>query len=174
MLHSSLRNFNEIEEQIGYKFRDSNLLLQALTHSSYANENGSTSNERLEFLGDTVLGLVITEYLFRVRPELNESEMSKIRSYLVSKKFLALLSRRLLLGRFLLLGKGERVSGGEDKDSILADAMEALIGAIYLDGGIEPARDFILAVTSEIFPLEPSLQQVAQDCRQLLQSRQSL
>lgn len=169
-----LESFHEIEEQIGYRFKNPHLLLQALTHSSYANENGSTSNERLEFLGDIVLGFVISDYLYSLKPELNEAEMSKIRSYLISKRFLALLSRRLFLGKFLLLGKGERLSGGDNKDSILADAMEALIGAIYLDGGIEPAKDFIIGVTAEIFASEPFLQQEEQDYSLSLQSRQSL
>ncbi|GAB6183929.1 ribonuclease III [Thermodesulfovibrio hydrogeniphilus] len=170
----SLESSQEIENIIGYRFKNPELLHQALTHSSYANENLTPSNERLEFLGDVVLGFVISDYLFSLKPELNEAEMSIIRSYLVSKKCLALISKRLLLGRFLLLGKGERLSGGENKDSILADAMEAIIGAIYLDGGISAVKEFILEIISDTLPLKPSPPQEAQDFLLSLQSMQSL
>ncbi len=146
----SLENFLEFENTIGYKFKKPYLLIQALTHRSYANEKFSISNERLEFLGDIVLGFIISDYLYNLQPELNEAEMSKIRAFLVSKRFLAFLSRKLFIGKFILLGKGERNSGGENKDSILADALEALIGAIYLDGGLCAVKDFLLRIISEI------------------------
>ncbi|MCX7988131.1 MAG: ribonuclease III [Thermodesulfovibrio sp.] len=167
------KNFQEVENTIGYRFTNPFLLFQALTHSSYANEKYLASNERLEFLGDIVLGFVISEYLYSLKPELNEAEMSKIRAYLISKKFLSLIGRKILIGRFLLLGKGERLSGGENKDSIIADAVEALIGAIYLDGGITPVKKFLLGIISEISASEPFLQLEEQDFLQNLQSRQS-
>lgn len=169
-----LENFQEVENIIGYRFSNPYLLLQALTHSSYANENYLTSNERLEFLGDIVLGFVISDYLYNIKPELNEAEMSKTRAFLISKKFLSLLSREISLGKFILLGKGERLNGGENKESILADAMEALIGAIYLDGGISPAKNFLLRIISEISASELFLQQEEQGFLQNLQSTQSL
>lgn len=174
MLPLFSENFQEVENIIGYKFSKPYLLIQALTHSSYANENYLTSNERLEFLGDIVLGFVISDYLYNVKPELNEAEMSKIRAFLISKKFLSILSRKIFLGKFILLGKGERLSGGENKESILADAMEALIGAIYLDGGITNAKNFLLRIISEIFVAELFLQQEEPDFLQSLQSIQSL
>lgn len=169
-----LENFQEIENTLGYRFKNPFLLYQALTHSSYANENYLASNERLEFLGDIVLGFVISDFLFNLKPELSEADMSSIRANLVSKKFLAFLSRKLSIGKFLLLGKGERMSGGEEKDSILADTMEAIIGAIYLDGGISSAKKFLLSIISETFSLMPFLQQEGQDSLQNLQSMQSL
>ncbi len=174
MHHLYLENLQEIEQLVGYKFNNPHLLFEAFTHSSYANENFLTSNERLEFLGDIVLGFIVSDYLFSLKPELNEADMSKIRAYLISKKFLCLMSKKLLLGRFLLLGKGERLSGGDSKDSILADAMEALIGAIYLDGGIAPVKDFILRIIAEIFASMPFPQQEEQDFLLNLQNRQSL
>lgn len=167
-------NFQEIENTIGYRFNNPFLLFQALTHSSYANENYLSSNERLEFLGDIVLGFIISDYLYSLKPELNEAEMSKIRAYFISKKFLSFMSRKLSIGKFIFLGKGERLSGGEDKDSILADAMEAIIGAIYLDGGISSVKNFLLSIISEIFASELFQQQEGQDFLQSLQNMQSL
>ncbi len=174
MLPLYSENFQEVENIIGYKFSKPYLLTQALTHSSYANENYLISNERFEFLGDIVLGFVISDYLYNIKPELNEAEMSKIRAFLISKKFLSILSRKIFLGKFILLGKGERLSGGENKESILADALEALIGAIYLDGGITHAKNFLLRVISEISVSELFPQQEEPDFLQSLQSIQSL
>lgn len=174
MLPLFSENFQEVENIIGYKFSKPYLLIQALTHSSYANEYYLTSNERLEFLGDIVLGFVISDYLYNIKPELNEAEMSKIRAFLISKKFLSILSRKIFLGKFILLGKGERLSGGENKESILADALEALIGAIYLDGGITQAKNFLLKIISEISVSELFQQQEEPDFLQSLQSIQSL
>jgi ribonuclease-3 len=149
MHHLYLENLQEIESLIGYKFKNPLLLSQALTHSSYANENAVSSNERMEFLGDVVIGFVVSDYLYSISPELDEAEMSQIRAELVNKKSLSFFSRSIELGRFLFLGKGEKLNGGQDKDSILADAIEALTGAIYLDGGLEPAKKFLMRYISE-------------------------
>jgi ribonuclease-3 len=136
----------KLEQTIGYSFSDKNLLLAALTHSSYANEHKrkkKINNERLEFLGDAVLELTISHYLFHQYPEQNEGKLTKLRSSLVCEYTLALCARDISLGHYLLLSKGEDMTGGRDRDSILSDAFEAVIGAIYLDGGIEEAREFI-------------------------------
>lgn len=136
----------KLEQTIGYSFLDKNLLLLALTHSSYANEHKrkkKTNNERLEFLGDAVLELTISDYLFHQYPEQNEGKLTKLRSSLVCEYTLALCARDLSLGNYLLLSKGEDITGGRERDSILSDAFEAVIGAIYLDGGIEEAKEFI-------------------------------
>ncbi len=124
---------------------DRDLLRRAVTHRSYAYENGGLpTNERLEFLGDSVLGLVVTEALFRRHPDLPEGQLAKLRAAVVNSKALADVARRLDVGRFLLLGRGEELSGGRDKSSILADALEALIGAVYVDRGIEEAAGLVL------------------------------
>lgn len=123
------------------------MLEHALTHRSWCAENdGFDSNERLEFLGDAVLGMVVTDHLFATHPELAEGELAKIRASVVSSAALAEVARLLGLGSFLLLGKGETSSGGADKPSILADSMEAVLGAVYLDGGMGPARRLVLSV----------------------------
>jgi ribonuclease-3 len=144
MHHLYLENLQEIEGLIGYKFKNPLLLSQALTHSSYAHENSVPSNERLEFLGDIIIGFVVSDYLFSLYPELNEAEMSQKRAELVNKKSLASFSKKLKLGRFLFLGKGEKLNGGQEKESILEDTIEALTAAIYLDGGIEPVKNFLI------------------------------
>src|SRR3954462_8917406 len=118
---------------------------RAVTHRSFAYENGGIpTNERLEFLGDSVLGLVVTEELFRRHPDLPEGQLAKLRAAVVNARALAEVARELDVGRFLRLGRGEEASGGRDKSSILADAVEALIGAYYLDRGVEPARELVL------------------------------
>ena len=137
----------ELQNRIGYAFRDEKLMENALTHSSYANERGKSrafSNERLEFLGDSVLGFVTAEYLFEKYPSRPEGEMTRIRAELVCEQSLAATAEVLELGSVLLLGKGEEQNGGRTRKSILADAVEALLAAIYLDGGIVPARAFVL------------------------------
>ncbi|MCR9277470.1 MAG: ribonuclease III [Pseudomonadaceae bacterium] len=128
-----------LERALGYRFSDSDLLRQALTHKSH----GSHNNERLEFLGDAVLGFVVADLLYRRRPELPENDMTVVRASLVRKDALASVARRLGLGQFLRLGSGEHRSGGFDRSSILADALEAVIGAVHLDGGIEKAAALI-------------------------------
>ena len=135
-----------LEERIGYIFRDEDLLKQALTHSSFTNEqkiNKAKNYERLEFLGDAVLELVSSEFLFREHPEVPEGELTKQRASMVCEPSLAFCARDLELGEYIRLGKGEESTGGRNRDSITSDAMEALIGAIYLDGGIKPAKEFI-------------------------------
>lgn len=136
----------KFNEKTGYKFNDESLLQNALTHSSYINESKKQklhSNERLEFLGDSVLELVISEYLYKNNPDLSEGELTKLRASIVCEPSIANAAREIGLGRELFMGRGES-SVGRDKDSILCDAYEALIGAVYLDGGYDAARDFII------------------------------
>ena len=141
------RNLESLEKKTGYQFHDKNLLRHAMTHSSYINEKHLRKvdcNERLEFLGDAVLELVSSEYLFFGNPEMPEGQMTKQRASMVCEKALAFCARELELGEYLLLGKGEDATGGRKRDSITSDAMEALIGAIYLDGGFANAKEFVL------------------------------
>lgn len=135
-----------LEENLGYHFRDIGLLEHALTHSSYANEHrsaGVTSNERLEFLGDSVLGMVVAEYLFQTHTSMPEGELTRTRAALVCEDSLYEVACSLGLGRCLRLGKGEAAGGGRERPSILADATEATLAAVYLDGGIEAVRPII-------------------------------
>lgn len=137
----------KLEARLGYTFRDRKLLENALMHSSYANERraaGFTSNERLEFLGDSVLGMVTAEKLYKLFPDLPEGRLSRMRAELVCEQSLHAVALELELGSYLLLGKGEEHTGGRERPSILADAVEAIIAAMYLDGGLEVARTFIL------------------------------
>ncbi len=141
------KKLNELQQNIGYQFKQEALLRQALTHSSYAHEKNLKElmdNERLEFLGDAVLEVVSSEFLFKNHPEMNEGQMTKLRASLVCEQSLAACARGLDLGNFLLLGNGEDLTGGRERDSILSDAWEALIGAMYLDGGFTSAKEFIL------------------------------
>lgn len=135
-----------LEHNLGYSFKNKSLLTNALTHSSYANEkrNGVHSNERLEFLGDSVLSVIVADYLYKEFENLPEGELTKLRASLVCEKALCQFSRELSLGEFLLLGKGEEKGGGRERDSILADAFEAVLAAIYLDGGMEIARKHVM------------------------------
>ena len=128
----------------GYNFKNKELLKIALTHSSYANENHCTCNERFEFLGDSVLSIIISDYLFRHMPGVNEGELSKIRAALVCEQSLAEMSRMLDIGKNLLLGKGEEAMGGRTRASILSDAFEAVLAAIYLDSGLEEAEKWVI------------------------------
>jgi len=130
---------------------DADLVDRAVTHRSFAYENGGLpTNERLEFLGDSVLGLVVTEELFRRHPELPEGQLAKLRAAVVNSRALAEVARALEVGQYLRLGRGEEASGGRDKSSILADAVEALIGAVYIDRGTEPARELVLRLFGEL------------------------
>ena len=135
-----------LEERLGYKFKNINLLKNSLTHSSYANEvrGGFSSNERLEFLGDSVLSVIVSDYIYKHYPNMPEGELTKLRASLVCEKSLCTFSRELHLGEFLMLGKGEEKGGGRERDSILADAFEAVLAAMYLDGGMEVARQHVL------------------------------
>ena len=137
---------HELEKIIGYSFKNRSLLSHALTHSSYANEkhwDKTRCNERLEFLGDAVLELVSSNFLFRNYPTMPEGEMTKLRASLVCEPTLAFCAEAISLGNYLLLGKGEDLTGGRKRPSVVSDAMEAVIGAIYLDGGLANAKEFI-------------------------------
>lgn len=139
-------SMQELEERIGYCFKNKALLKQALTHSSFTNEQKINKNddyERLEFLGDAVLELTSSDFLFREYPKMSEGELTKKRASMVCEPSLAFCARDLELGKFMLLGKGEEATGGRNRDSITSDAMEALIGAVYLDSGMEQAKEFI-------------------------------
>jgi ribonuclease-3 len=139
-----------LEAALGHRFNDPSILAEALTHSSYAAEHpGTGHNERFEFLGDAVLQLAVTEFLFGTFPGLPEGQMAKIRAASVSGRELTAVARSLGLGLYLRLGRGEEASGGRDKDSILADAMEAVIAAVHVDAGYPAARRLILAVWEE-------------------------
>ncbi len=136
----------ELEKAMKYTFNDRKLIIRALSHSSFVNEKHlpkSECNERLEFLGDAVLELVSSEYLFKNNPSMQEGELTKLRSGAVCEQALAASARELKLSDYLLLGRGEEITGGKERDSILSDALEAVIGAIYLDGGLTNAKEFI-------------------------------
>ena len=141
-----MTKLEELQNKIGYKFTDENLLRQAVTHSSFANEKHlkkHSDNERLEFLGDAVLEIVSSEFLYKSYPKKSEGDLTKFRASLVCEPTLALCTREIDLGKYLYLGKGEDLNGGRMRNSILSDALEAVIGAIYLDGGFENAKKFI-------------------------------
>lgn len=137
-----------LEKKLGYRFQNRELLSEALNHSSYANEHkgGLGSNERLEFLGDSVLGFVSAEYLFRLHADLPEGDLTRMRAALVCEQSLYEVAKTLDLGGYLKLGRGEEAGGGRKRQSILADAVEAVFAAVYLDGGIEKARELIVRV----------------------------
>ena len=138
----------KLEKKIGYRFRNHELLKTALTHSSYANEardRHTQSNERLEFLGDSVLGMVTSDYIFKLYPDIPEGELTKLRASVVCEQALHEVAVSLGLSEFLLLGRGEEAGGGRERSSILADAVEAVIGAIYMDGGFAAAQPFVLS-----------------------------
>ena len=140
-----------LQEHLGYDFIDPDLLRWSLTHRSHTSELGEGDhNERLEFLGDAVLQLVVTDYLFRNFPLLSEGQMAKVRASCVSRPALARVARAVELGSALSLGRGEALTGGDEKESILADAMEAVLAAVYLDGGLEVARRVVLAHWEEL------------------------
>lgn len=141
-----------IEQRLGYRFGDRMLALTAMAHKSYVNEAPQTvpgDNERLEFLGDAVLDLVVSQQLFAWEPPLAEGEMTRVRAEVVSEKSLAAIARRLGLGELLLLGRGEELTGGRDKESLLADALEALIGAVFCDRGFAESARVVLALLGE-------------------------
>ncbi len=150
----------ELQKQLDYRFRKPDLLLEAITHKSYLNELKSSAsggsggetgkdNERLEFLGDAVLDLAVSEHLAAIYPISSEGELSKMKARIVSERALAKVGRRLSLGQYLLLGKGEELTRGREKPSLLADALEAIIAAIYFDGGFIAAKGFILTTFNE-------------------------
>lgn len=135
-----------LQVTIGYRFRDPHLLREALTHKSFSNEQARRDiphNERLEFLGDAVLDLVVSDLIFRSYPSLPEGELTRIRAEIVSERGLAEIARRIGIGGGLLLGRGEERSGGREKDSLIADALEAVLGAVFRDGGLEPVSEIV-------------------------------
>lgn len=135
----------ELERVIGYCFRDTLVLKEALTHKSYAGEHRAVlNNERLEFLGDSIIGAIVADYIYCQCPHSEEGVLSKIKSNLVSRHNLYLWAKKLDLGRFMRLGHGELATGGRQRDSLLSNAMEALVGAVYLDGGYEAAKQVVL------------------------------
>lgn len=143
-----------LEEKLGYEFKDKSLLMTALTHSSYANENRKRNikdNERLEFLGDSILGVTVASYLYKNRPDLPEGRMTRLRAELVCEQSLARVAEKLELGKYMHLGKGEEQGGGRKRPSITADAVEAVIAALYLDGGYNRAGSFISRYILEPF-----------------------
>jgi len=175
MRASSSKNLADLEGSLGYKFKKKSLLKEAITHKSYAHEKQKgilSFNERMEFLGDSVLELIISEYLFTSYPEYTEADLSRIKAYTVQEPTLAEIAKSIDIGKHLLLGKGEEMTGGRDKSSLLADAFEALLAAIYLDGGYKKARDFVyrhlihktdeLSTKKFIFDFKTKLQEVAQ------------
>lgn len=142
-----------LEDVLKYTYNDKNHLVLALTHSSYANENKNerlSSNERLEFLGDAVLNIAISDYIYINHTSLSEGEMTKARASIVCEASLANCANMLKLGKYLILGRGEELTGGRTRMSILSDAFEAVIGSIYLDGGMEKARKFVLSIMKDI------------------------
>ncbi len=144
---------NPLEERLGYKFRNGLLLAEALTHPSISLErkNYPFDNQRLEFLGDAVIQLVVTEQLYRLYPDFSEGKMTKLRTRIVSRAALKTRAQELDLGRYLMMGRGEEASGGRERASTLADAFESVVGAIYLDGGFDAARNFVLRATADDF-----------------------
>ena len=142
-----MRTADELEQALGYKFNSSDLLDKALTHSSHAHEQNmgpGGDNERLEFLGDSILGFLISDFLYQARPNLNEGQLSKLKGFLVSSANLVKYAEQIQLGDYLHLGKGEEKTGGRRKQALQVDAFEAVIAAIYLDGGLEAVQEFVL------------------------------
>ncbi len=147
LIKMNCENFETFESKIEYHFKNPSLLKNALTHSSFSHEKQMkkfSDNEKLEFLGDAVLELVSSEFLFHEYPTLSEGNLSKLRASLVCEPTLAYCAREIDLEKYILLGKGEDLTGGRERDSIISDALEAVIGAMFLDGGIETAKSFIL------------------------------
>lgn len=170
---------SQVYARLNYEFKDISLISTALTHSSFANEAKVKVpfNERLEFLGDSVLGLTISDYLYRTYPELPEGVLTKLRAGVVSEVSLAQIARALDLGKFIRLGKGEENTGGSDRTSILADAMESVIGAMYLDDGLDTAKAFVLRLlipSINILAAGKGHKDYKTDLQELLQSKSAL
>ena len=158
-----MNDLDSLQHDLGYTFKDVQLLIQAVTHSSHANERnaGVRDNEQLEFLGDAVLGFLVSDFLYRARPRLTEGQLSKLKGFFVSSANLVKYAERIRLGDYLQLGKGEEKTGGRTKQALLVDALEAVLGAIYLDGGVEEARRVMLPF------FEPQIEDVGDAERQL-------
>lgn len=164
------QQLEKFEKIIGYKFKDKKLLITALTHSSYKNENHHIEehNERLEFLGDSVIELCVSEELLKRFQDAREGELTSTRAYLVNESSLATLARKIKLNQFILLGKGEEAQGGRERDANLCDALEALVGAIFLDGGYLKAKKFVLFLFKEMWPSK-CIEKVKKDYKSHLQ-----
>ena len=165
----------ELEKAIGYQFKDKSLLDRALTHSSYANEvlREYKDNERLEFLGDSVLGFITAEYLFSRHEDFHEGELSKLRSYAVCEKSLFEFAKTIGLGDYIKLSHGEDMTGGRNRPSVLSDAFEAVIAAIYLDGGIDEAKKFVLRFVAPYVEKKPSFKDYKTILQEMVQSQGS-
>ena len=165
-----MSSLHDLELKLGYTFKNAQLLSQALTHSSHANEksSGERDNEQLEFLGDSVLGFLVSDFLFRAHPKLTEGQLSKLKGFFVSSANLMKYAERVHLGSYLQLGKGEEKTGGRTKQALLVDALEAVLGGIYLDGGIEEARRVMLHF------FEPQIEDVEESGRQLTDFKTAL
>ena len=161
----------ELEKAIGYQFKDKSLLDRALTHSSYANEvlREYKDNERLEFLGDSVLGFITAEYLFSRHEDFHEGELSKLRSYAGCEKSLFEFAKTIGLGDYIKLSHGEDMTGGRNRPSVLSDAFEAVIAAIYLDGGIDEAKKFVLRFVAPYVEKKPSFKDYKTILQELVQ-----
>ena len=163
-------NLVELEQKIKYEFKDKELLKKALTHTSYAYERNVESNEKLEFLGDSILEFVSSEYLYLNFPKLKEGEMTKVRATVVCENSLYKIAKQHEFGKFLYLGKSELTTGGNDRPAILADSVEAVIAAMFMDGGLEPAKRFIIENLSE--EIEAASKNVGQkDYKTVLQEK---
>jgi ribonuclease-3 len=158
-----MSDLSDLQREIGYAFNNLDLLNQALTHSSHAHENnsGARDNEQLEFLGDAILGFLVSDFLYRAHPSLTEGQLSKLKGFFVSAANLVKYAERIRLGVYLQLGKGEEKTGGRTKQALLVDGLEAVLGAIYLDGGIEEARRVMLPF------FEPQIEDIGESDRQL-------
>lgn len=173
-----MSNLGALQETLGHVFRDESLLRLAITHPSVAHESsvGTPHNQRLEFLGDSILGLVLTRELYERFPEWGEGSLTKARAQLVNRRTLADEARRLKLGEYLILSRGEETSGGRARQSALADALEAVIGAVFLDSGYDVARGFVLRRFGDAFGAlnqSPHIENPKGDLQELLQSKSS-
>lgn len=170
-----IQTLERLQEDLGFRFNNINLLLEALAHRSYLNENPTIplqSNERLEFLGDAIIGFIITERLFQEFPLLSEGEMTRLRSQIVCQEGLSALARQIKLGKYLLLSKGEILTGGRDRDSNMARTFESFVGALYMDRGLPAVKDFLFSkitvqnilalIESENFDFKSKLQEYTQ------------
>ncbi|MDR1364422.1 MAG: ribonuclease III [Oscillospiraceae bacterium] len=164
----------KFEEKLGYKFKDNKLLRIALTHSSFTNEFGTNSKnyERLEFLGDSVLSLIVSEYIFFKFPKMLEGELTRLRSSLVCEKTLKIFATDIDIGNFLFLSRGEERSGGRQRSSILADVFEAVIAAIFIDGGLEPVKKIVLKfIEQQLENLNNSARDYKTEIQELVQAK---
>ena len=165
-----MRTLDDLQNDLGYRFTDGQLLVKAVTHSSHAHESNSTvaDNEQLEFLGDAVLGFLVSDFLFSAHPDLNEGQLSKLKGFFVSAANLVKYSEQLHLGDYLQLGKGEEKTGGRTKQALLVDAFEAILGAMYVDGGLEAVRELLFRC------VEPQIGGVGNPVHQMADFKTSL